>query len=472
MAAHRGAFLSVPTIYQTINMKKTLLILAAIVCSMSVVSAQEWTSLFNGKNLKGWKQQGGKAKFSVVGGAIRGTSVAGTPNSFMVTTANYDDFILEFEFKVDPEMNSGVQFRSVNSDGRVKGYQYEIDPSPRAWSGGIYDEGNEEKRAWLYPLEFNRPAKVAFKQGEWNKARVECYGNEIRTFLNGVPCANIYDEVNPTGFIALQVHAVADSLAGKTIFWKNIRIATKDVKNYLTPKAQCAPQFVTGYNVLTPEEQAEGWQLLFNGKNSDGWKSARYEGFPKKSWEIADGLMMIHRTNGEEGGYNAKDMGGDIVTVKPYRNFILKFDFRVFRATNSGVKYFVQPGTNQGTGSDIGCEFQVLDDEHHPDAKLGVKGNRTLGSLYDLIPAPVDKPFEIRAFNHGMIVVRGNHVEHWLNGTKIVEYERNNQEWNALVAYSKYKNWVNFGNHETGHILFQDHGDEAWYKNIKIKVLD
>ena len=453
-------------------MKKALMIFAAFCCSLSLVSAQEWTNLFNGKNLKGWKQQGGKAKFAVVDGAIRGTSVAKTPNSFMATTATYSDFILEFDFKVDPDMNSGVQFRSVNNNGRVTGYQFEIDPSDRAWSGGIYDEGNEQKRAWLYPMEFNRAGKSAFRQGEWNKARVECYGSEIRTFLNGVPCANIYDNVNPTGFIALQVHAVADSLAGKQIFWKNIRIATKDVEKYLTPKSQCAPQFVSAYNVLTPEEVADGWQLLFDGKSTQGWKSARYDGFPKKSWEIADDLMMIHRTNGQEGGYNVKDMGGDIVTTKAYKNFILKFDFRIFGATNSGVKYFVQPGTNQGLGSDIGCEFQVLDDEKHPDAKLGVKGNRRLGSLYDLIPAPEDKPFVMRAFNTGMIVVKGNHVEHWLNGVKLLEYERNNQEWNALVAYSKYKNWENFGNHETGHILIQDHGDEAWYKNIKIKVLD
>lgn len=459
-------------------MRKAILVFAACLCSLGLASAQEWTSLFNGKNLKGWKQEGGKAKFAVVDGTIRGTSVVNTSNSFLITKADYQDFILEFEFMVDPSMNSGVQFRSFKDltveGGRVKGYQFEIDPSDRGWSGGIYDEGNEDTRAWIYPLEFNRPAKTAFKNGEWNKARVECSGSRIRTFLNGIPCANIFDEVNPSGFIALQVHSIGDdaAMAGKHIAWKNIRIATTDVEKYLTPESACAPQFVTGYNVLSPEEQADGWELLFDGKSSKGWRSAKYEGFPKKSWEIANGLMMIHRTNGEEGGFNARDMGGDIVTEKMYKNFILKFDFRVFGATNSGVKYFVQRGTNTGMGSDIGCEFQVLDDEKHPDAKAGIKGNRTLGSLYDLIPAPADKPFVMRAFNTGMIVVRDSHVEHWLNGVKLLEYERDNQMWNALVAYSKYKNWVNFGNHETGHILFQDHGDEAWYKNIKIKVLD
>ena len=122
-------------------------------------------------------------------------------------------------------------------------------------------------------------------------------------------------------------------------------------------------------------------------------------------------------------------------------------------------------------GSAIGCEFQILDDDKHPDAKLGVKGNRKLGSLYDLIPAPKDKPFNKKEFNTATIIVKGNHVEHWLNGVKLIEYDRNNDMWNALVAYSKYKNWPNFGNPEEGNILLQDHGDEVWFKNVKIKEL-
>ena len=125
---------------------------------------------------------------------------------------------------------------------------------------------------------------------------------------------------------------------------------------------------------------------------------------------------------------------------------------------------------NQGEGSAIGCEFQILDDLRHPDAKLGVKGNRKLGSLYDLIPAPEQKPFDITTWNTACVIVKDNHVEHWLNGVKLLEYERNTQEWNALVAYSKYKNWPNFGNRD-GRILLQDHGDEVWYKNVKIKEM-
>ena len=132
------------------------------------------------------------------------------------------------------------------------------------------------------------------------------------------------------------------------------------------------------------------------------------------------------------------------------------------------IKYYVDCSLNKGEGSAIGCEYQILDDEKHPDAKLGVKGNRTLASLYDLIPAIQNKPFKgVGTWNRARIVSKGNKIEHWLNGVLCVSYERNTQMWRALVAYSKYKNWPDFGEMEYGNILLQDHGDEVWYKNIK-----
>ena len=446
-------------------MKKSFFILALAAFCALTVSAENWQPLFNGKNLKGWTRKNGKAEYVVRDGAIVGTSKSGTPNTFLCTNKNYGDFILEFEFKVDPQLNSGVQLRSQSlkeyRNGVVHGYQFEIDPSSRAWSGGIYDES---RRNWLYPLTKNPAAQKAFKNGEWNKARIEAYGPSIRTWINGVPCANLWDDMTPEGFIALQVHAVPKELTGKEVAWRDIRICTEDVDKYLTPTT--APEVNAVDNTLSPKEKAEGWKLLFNGKDSTGWRGAKLDKFPAKGWVIEDGILKVMPSDGAE-----STNGGDIVTDRTYKDFILSVDFKITKGANSGVKYFVDPDLNKGEGSAIGCEFQILDDLRHPDAKLGVKGNRKLGSLYDLIPAPVDKPFDINKFNTAVVIVKGNHVEHWLNGVKLLEYERNNQEWDALVAYSKYKNWPNFGNHKAGNILLQDHGNEVWFKNIKIKEL-
>ena len=209
-------------------------------------------------------------------------------------------------------------------------------------------------------------------------------------------------------------------------------------------------------NTLTEQEVREGWQLLWDGKTFDGWRSATRPAFPAQGWTIEDDAIKVVK-NGR---------GGDIVTTEMYENFILKVDFRLTHAANSGIKYFIQPNKL------LGCEFQLLDDEFHPDAKAGSIGNRRLGSLYDMIPAAQDYVVEDKyGFNTAMIVVDGNHVEHWLNGTKVLEYERNNDMWNALVFFSKYRQ-ADFGTQATGHIPLQDHTDEVWFRNIKIKILD
>lgn len=446
-----------------------LAIISLFLCAQtSFAQGEKWEKLFNGKNLSGWKIVNGKADFKVIDGAIVGFSKMGTPNSFLATKKDYGDFILEFDFKIEDGLNSGVQFRSQSlkayQNGRVHGYQFEIDPEKRAWSGGIYDEA---RRGWLYPLTVNKTARTAFKNNAWNTARIEAIGTSIRTWVNGIPCADLIDDVTMKGFIALQVHSIGDkSKEGKTVSWKDIRICTTDLAKYASPQNDDVPQVNCIANTISEREAKDGWKLLWDGSTSKGWRGARLDNFPAKGWVMEDGILKVLKSGGGE-----STNGGDIVTDKKYKNFELSVDFKITEGANSGIKYFVDPGLNKGEGSAIGCEFQILDDAKHPDAKLGVRGNRTLGSLYDIIAAPANKPFVKNDFNTALIIVKGDNVEHYLNGVKIIEYSRNNQMWTALVNFSKYRDWPNFGNAESGHILLQDHGDEVGFKNVKIKEL-
>jgi hypothetical protein len=180
--------------------------------------------LFNGKNLDGWTQRGGKAKYQVEDDMILGTTEPNTPNSFLCTDKDYANFILELDFKVDDGLNSGVQLRSHSKpeyqNGRVHGYQAEIDPSDRAWTGGIYDEG---RRKWLNDLKDNKAAREAFRHKEWNHFRVACDGDSIKTWLNDVPAADLHDTMDPSGFIALQVHGTKSDKP-LHVRWRNIKI--------------------------------------------------------------------------------------------------------------------------------------------------------------------------------------------------------------------------------------------------------
>jgi len=401
-----------------------------------------------------------------------GVSVPNSPNSFLCTEAEYGDFSLEMEvFMDDTSFNSGIQFRSHldpsgnGGAGKVYGYQYELDPSSRHWSGGIYDEG---RREWLYPLSLNPKAQSAFKLKEFNRVRIECVGNETRTWINGSPASYLVDMMDYHGFIALQVHAVSKpELAGQRVFFRNIRIKsiTEFTKDF--PKGIYVVNTIP--NSLIDYEKANGWKLLFDGDDSKGWRGAYKEGFPTSGWQVKDGNLTVLASEGKEGG-----VGGDIVTLDQYKAFDLSFDFKLTPGANSGVKYFVTL-KEKNEGSAIGLEYQVLDDTLHPDAKLGMNGNRTLASLYDLIPAAKQKRFihPIGQWNTGRIVVYpNNHVEHYLNGIKVLEYDRGSPAFRALVAVSKYKIWPNFGEAPEGHILLQDHGNEVSYRSIKIQLLN
>lgn len=227
-------------------LRTTLLAFAA--CS-TAFAADGWTELFNGTNLDGWVQRGGKAKYTVEGGTIVGTSMLNTPTTYLCTEKIFGDFTLEYEFKVNPKMNSGVQFRSECFDkdtqidvggktklmpaGQVFGYQVEIDGEPdkdRWWSGGIYDQS---RRGWIYPgksggdeAAFTKQGREIFKQNEWNHVRVETSGESIKTWVNGKPCADLKDSLTLRGFIALQVHTIgkAKDKEGLQVQWRNLKI--------------------------------------------------------------------------------------------------------------------------------------------------------------------------------------------------------------------------------------------------------
>jgi hypothetical protein len=202
-----------------------------------------WTPLFNGKNLSNFEKLNGEAEYRIEGDMIIGVSKSNTPNTFLATKEKYGDFILEFEVWADTSLNSGVQFRSICDpnikEGRFHGYQAEIESSSRKWAGGIYDEG---RRGWLYPLTYNLKGQQAFKINAWNKYRIEAIGTEIKTWINGVQCANLIDNMTSKGIIGLQVHGIYKTRQeGKLVKWKNLRILTKNVKKHRWPSKAYAP---------------------------------------------------------------------------------------------------------------------------------------------------------------------------------------------------------------------------------------
>ena len=437
-------------------------------CSESSKEDVPWVPLFDGQTLSGWHQEGGAAKYAVQAGTIVGSTVHNTPNSFLTTDAMYGDFILELDVKVDSTSNSGIQIRSNSfpyyRDGVVHGYQIEIDPSERAWSGGIYDE---QRRGWLYPLTDDPEAQKAFRPNDWNHYRIEAIGDTLKTWVNDIPAAHLIDDKTANGFICLQVHSISDEQQdGREIFWKDIKIITDSVSKYSKP-SPLKP--IITKNQLTIDEKKNGWKLLWDGATTNGWRGAKLEGFPEQGWEIENGELTVLSSGGAESA-----AGGDIVTKELYGDFELKVDFKITPGANSGIKYYVDTETNKGSGSAIGLEYQILDDVLHPDAKLGNhEGSRTVSSLYDLIKADENKPIHpVGEWNTAYITSVDGHVEHWLNGMKVLEYKRGGDAYLKLVSESKYAIWPNFGEMDKGHILLQDHGDMVSFKNIKIRPVD
>ena len=212
-------------------------------------------------------------------------------------------------------------------------------------------------------------------------------------------------------------------------------------------------------NMLTESEKEEGWQLLLDGKSMENFKGFRKDEVPS-AWQVEDGAIVF-----------AGERGGDLITKDQYKNFELSIDWKISEGGNSGIMYHVSEDTVYRNTYNSGPEMQVLDDERHPDAKAGVNGNRQAGALYDLIPlsTPAVKP--AGQWNTARLLVKEGHVEHWLNGKKVVEYEIGSPEWDSLIRQSKFAPMKGFGREEQGHIALQDHGNKVWFRNIKIRAL-
>ncbi|MEN9732012.1 MAG: hypothetical protein RLZ45_7 [Verrucomicrobiota bacterium] len=208
-------------------------------------------------------------------------------------------------------------------------------------------------------------------------------------------------------------------------------------------------------NTLTPDQRKDGWTLLFDGRDTEGWRGFGKKEFPAAGWDVEDGWLH----------HKPKGGGGDIITTRTFQNFELTFDWRIAPGGNSGVKYFV----DESRGAPIGHEYQVIDDAAHPDASVGPK--RQTSALYDALPpqkAPVRKAGEI---NTSRIVVRDHHVEHWLNGVKVLDYELGSPALADAKAASKFKGEARWGTGFPTPILLQDHSDEVWFRNIRIREL-
>lgn len=414
----------------------------------SVISCQNqdenWKVLFNGEDLSGWHLLNGRHEVDVIDGVIVGTSIEGLPNGFLATTEEYEDFIVELEVKADPLLhNSGIQFRSrtwgESPEGRVYGYQAEIDLTPQGWSGGIYDEA---RRGWLYILEDGlSPAKYAWKNNQWNHYRIEAIGTVNRVWVNDMPTAHLVDAETTRGFIALQIHAnsrPADPPGNNRVFMRNVRIQTENLQ-----PSPWDDTFVLNLipNHLSPQEEHQGFELLFDGETAANWRGVAQPGLPDSGWEISDGALTIITSGDEELKLplletpSPEPESGVMMTEREYGRFELKFEFKQHEeGAIPGIEYFVH--------------------ESQREAIYGrLAANKTTRYTAQWNTGVISR--DVGEWNQGVIkVMPDNRVEYWLNGRPILRYQRDPNE------------------PSNGHILLDDYGDTISYRSIKIRELN
>ena len=421
----------------------------------------DWQPLFDGETLDGWRNPYDWGEAWVENGEIR---LRADEKFFLVTDTTYSDFVFEGEVRVpDTSSNSGFMIRANVEPNRVYGYQAEVDPSARQWAGGLYDEG---RRGWLHPAKDDAAAGEAFRQGPgtaldpdaWNQYRVRAEGDSLKIWVNGEMATAYRDSMNSEGVIGIQHHGEA----GKVYRFRNLRVRPLDGSG------------ASAQNTLTDQEQAEGWQLLFDGQDLAGWTGLGTGAVPEGHWTVEDGA--IHKVESGQVPTAADGQpleGGDIMTEATYDDFELKWEWKVTEGANSGVKYNVSEEmstAHEPERAALGFEYQVLDDERHPD---GEDPTHRTSALYDMIPADSSKK-TVRPpgqWNASRLVFQGNHGEHWLNGQKVVEYDLDTPRFDSLLAASKYADIEGFGDRRAGHIVLQDHGDSVWFRNLKLRPL-
>lgn len=427
---------------------------------LNAAPASDWKILFDGKSTGEWRgfqladfpSQG----WTVEEGALK--AIAGGERVDIITREQYENFELELEWKVAPGANSGI-FYHVTEGLRTT---WQSGPEVQVLDDDRHRDGKDAKTSAgsLYAL-LPPAGKQLRPVGQFNQVRLIVQGNHVEHWLNGVKVVQYElgsEGLNQLiaaskfasmphfaregkGHIALQHH-------GDDVWFRNIRIRK------LPPPP----------NHLGREEKEAGWMLLFDGKTTQGWRGFKLDSFPSHRWVVEDSCLKHGQGDGSKDPVTGGG-GNDIITLEKFDDFELSWEWKISPGGNSGVKYFI---TEERIGA-IGHEYQILDDGGHPDAKIG--SHRTAAALYDLLPPQNKLLRPVGEFNQSRVVVQGNHVEHWLNGIKVVEYELGSEELKAAIARSKFKNVQGFGTKFRTPILLQDHGDEVWYRNIKIRRL-
>ncbi|HMJ70116.1 MAG TPA: DUF1080 domain-containing protein [Cyclobacteriaceae bacterium] len=413
---------------------RLFLLSACLVLSGSCIAQKatkgEWQSLFNGKDITGWEMLNAPHRVEVKDGVLVGTTIPGQDNGFLCTTEQYGDFVLELEVKTDLLLdNTGIQFRSLSSpedrNGRIHGYQVQLENRPphlSQWTGSIYDEAG---RGFLSIIEDDPVRQKAYKQNQWNKVRIEAIGTTSRVWINNIPTAHVIDDKIMKGIICLQIHggSHAAERGEQSIYARNIRIQTTDLKPAPydgIPVANYIP------NTISAQEKYQGFELLFDGTTAKNWRGVSQEA-PAAGWKIDNGIITVS---------SEEETSPVAMTSKKYGPFELKFEFKVEGKEGKegipGIEYFFD-GQPAAKRSALYGRFAIDNARHR------AKVNRDIW----------------REWNQGVIkAFPDNHVEYWMNGYKILDYQRTSdqpKEGNILIDAYK--------------------GNAVSYRSIKIRQL-